>query len=255
MVEITARDISLFRVIGLGVANKEMIMSLLRDVFVIEISRHAFEKRVSILRADGYIISKKYVRIKKHGHKTLYSLTKKSVEVLAALGRPVEQLRYGLPSDPMALHELTITETLHSLVLDSAQALYKFRATDSAILKLCRKKRSREPIPDLRLELTFKDGHQIVINMEIDRGTIPSHRVGRRLRLLSDRKETILVLCSSKSRIAGLRKAYIDANIFHSEFIYFSLQEDFKHKGFQSTCLINMKGDTRYLNLHNQKKD
>ncbi len=246
MAEITKRDIKLFRVMALGVSNLEMIMSLLPDLFGIKISRYAIEKRLSLLRADGYIISRKYMRLKQHGHKTLYSLTKKAVVVLTSLGHPVERIRYGLPEDIMALHELAITETLHTIAMEASQGLYNFVSTDSTVLKQLRQKWSGDLIPDLHLELSFKDGRKTTVNVEIDMGTILLHKMRNRLRLLSAGDDLVLVLCKVESRIKGLREAYI----YKPELVYFVLQEDFNNGGFGNTRLMNINGEAMRLKLH-----
>jgi len=249
MAEITVRDISLLKVISFGVTELEMIISLLRGLAGIDISRCATEKRLSLLRADGYIVSRKYTRLKKHGKRTLYSLTKKSVDKLAFLGRRVEQIRYGLPADDMGLHELSITETLHALASESSQGLYKFRFTDSVVLRQVRKKGSRELIPDLYLELTFKDGRKTIINMEIDMGSIASQKMVDRVRELSEQEPLAVILCSSGSRINGLREACIKSYISRAEHVCFALQEDFKKGGFQRTSLININGESGHLKM------
>jgi hypothetical protein len=230
-------------------------MSFLNDAFGIKITKYAIEKRLSILRAGDYITSRKYSRINKHGHITLYSLTKKSVSVITCLGRPVEQIRYGLPEDLMALHELAVTQTLYALALESLQGLYEVKFEDSAVLKQRRKKGSRDLIPDLYLELTFKDGHKTIMNIEIDMGTIISHKMVNRLRKPSRTDVFTLIFCTSEPRINRLREECRKTYIYHPELVYFALQKDFRERGFRGTKVVSIKGESAYLTLYEEKND
>lgn len=220
------------------------------EIIGVQISRSALEKRISMLRRAGYINSRRYARTRKHGHIALYSITQKALAVLTATGYPIEQIRMGLPIDYMALHELLVTQTLHAIMSEVSRNIYKCTFLDAAIMKQLREKGSREPIPDLRLELRFLDGRETTINIEVDMGTILAVKMAKRLANLSNRKETIIMLCHSQVRIAHMRKACETIYINHSEVVFFALQDDFQQNGFQDTKLICIDGKIYYLTIN-----
>ena len=239
MAETTQRDLRIFKLLTLGVTTFDMLRSLLLDVFKIDITRTALEKRLSVLRSGGYIQSKKYKQIEKHGNITLYTLTVKSVSVLTWQGQLIENIRWGLPSDTMSHHELAGTKALHSIIRGAARGLYNFRFIDSSILKQQRKPRSKSEIVDLALKLNFNDGGMRDINLEIDRSTVLAHEMAKRLKSLSDKREIVIVLCRTSLRIDSLIKICRDR--FYSDFVLFALQNEFNESAFEKAIFKNLQ--------------
>lgn len=251
MVNLTRRDIDLFKVLALGVANFKMILSLLNNAYECAISETALLRRLSILHRAGYIATRKEPYRKRHGHFTIYALTKPAAQTLAELRYPNESIRIGMPAPYFVRHELNVTSVLHKIHLESSKGYYRYRFLDSSVLKQYRKKESRDPIPDLLLSLYFMNS-TVEMNIEVDLGTVLIPRMARRITDQADTPDFILIMCNGEARLQSLYEA-CSSSSYGNEKVLLVLLRDFLKGGFRHTGLRTTQDETVRLKLDNEE--
>jgi hypothetical protein len=250
MVNLTRRDIDLFKVLALGVANFKMILGLLNHAFNYGMSETALLRRLSILHRAGYIATRREPYRKRHGHFTIYALTKPAAQALAELSYPNESIRMDLPATYFVRHELNVTSVLHRIHRESSQGFYRYRFLDSSVLKQYRKKESRDPIPDLRVSLYFKKNPTIEMNIEVDLGTVLIPRMARRIADQADTSDFILIMCNGEPRLQSIHEA---CSSFTKDNVLLALLRDFLKGGFRHTGLRTIQDETVRLKLDNEE--
>jgi hypothetical protein len=251
MVNLTRRDIDLFKVLALGVANFKMILGLLNHAFNYGISETALLRRLSILHRAGYIATRKEPYRKRHGHFTIYALTKPAAQTLAELSYPNESIRMDLPAAYFVRHELNVSSVLHMIHRESSKGYYRYRFLDSSVLKQYRKKESRDPIPDLLVSLYFKNS-TVEMNIEVDLGTVLIPKMARRIADQSETSDFILIMCNGEPRLQSLHEA-CSSSSYVKDNILLVLLRDFLKGGFRHTGLRTIQDETVRLKLDNEE--
>ncbi|MGD0885902.1 MAG: hypothetical protein ABSA46_13715 [Thermodesulfovibrionales bacterium] len=245
MVNLTNRDIDILDASSLGAATFRMILNILKKAYGYTISKAALLGRLSILSRDGYIARRKEAFRKRHGCFTIYALTEKAAYVLAELGYPIEHMRIGLPSPFFVRHDLNVTSILHEIHLESYQNYYKYDFLDSLVLKQYREKASRDPIPDILVNLYFRK-RTVRMNIEVDLGKVLIPKMVRRIAIQSKTAEIILVMCHSETHLESLRKACHESR-YDGDNVLFALISNFEKEGFRNTDLITISDKTMRL--------
>ena len=252
MVNLTRRDIDLFKVLALGVANFKMILSLLNHVYNYGISETALLRRLSILHRAGYIATRREPYRKLHGHFTIYALTKSAAQILAEQSYPGECIRMDLPAAYFVRHEINVSSVLHRIHRESSKGHhYRYRFLDSSVLKQYRKKRSRDPIPDLLVNLYFKNS-TVDMNIEVDLGTVLIPKMARRIADQADTSDFIVIMCNCESRLQSLYEA-CSSSSYGKNNILFAHLRDFLKGGFRHTGLRTIQDETIRFKLDNEE--
>ena len=230
MVIITDRDINIFKVLSSGASDLTDIRRMLRDVYKTEVTPNALQKRLSLLKKDGYIQSRVYakknegIRVKKEGYENneseklmrsnipfaLYALTYLSIAVLAERGYDHNWIRACLPGPPFIKHDEMVREVVRAIKKEAARVGYSFGLVDELNLKrMASKYKSKENLPDLLVRLTLDIGSEQIVkryNLEIDNNTIsPSYMVDKVLR---SKRRTLIICNDSKTRMEAFLRAF-----------------------------------------------
>lgn len=233
MVIINDRDVNIFKVLSSGASDLTDIKRMLRDVYKTEVTPNALQKRLSLLKKDGYIQSRVYakknegIRIKKEGYENedsgnlirnnvpfaLYALTFLSIAVLVERGYDHNWIRACLPGPPFIKHDEMVREVVRAIKKEAARVGYSFGLVDELNLKrMARKYKSKENLPDLLVRLTLDVGSEQIVkryNLEIDNNTIsPSYMVDKVLR---SKRRTLIICNDSKSRMEAFLRAFKSA--------------------------------------------
>src|SRR4030043_2597 len=165
MVIITERDVNIFKVLSSGASDLTDIKRMLRDVYKTEVTPNALQKRLSLLKKDGYIQSRVYARrndgikIKKEGYEkqedeklnrsnvpfALYALTFLSIAVLVERGYDHNWIRACLPGPPFIKHDEMVREVVRAIKKEAARVGYSFGLVDELNLKrMARKYKSKK---------------------------------------------------------------------------------------------------------------
>ena len=251
MLNLTNRDIDLFKVMSLGVATYKMIIDLFNKAYSHAISDPALLRRLSMLRSAGYIESRKECYRKRSGHFTIYALTKTGAQAFAELGNSVESIRPGLPETDFLRHELNVTAVLHVIHIESSEGHYRYNFIDSSILKKYREKYSKDSIPDLQMTLRLKN-RNIELNLEVDLGPVLIPKMVGRIGDQTKTDRLILILCNSEARIQTLRTACYYAGFDNKDRLFFAGLGDFIKFGFLQTKLRSVDNQIAHLRLDDE---
>jgi len=231
----------------LGVATFEMIRSAL-NWFHHPSSRPALQGRLSALYRDKYIDRRRIPRCGNLPQVTIYALKISAARVLAEKDHQLESMRLGLPKPFFVKHEMSVTRFLHKVAEESLYGLYKYEYQDSNMLKKNRTKGTKTAVPDLRLTVMFRR-EIVIINIEIDLGTVLSSEMIARIAEQTRTGEMLLIVCTGKKRLANLKKACKTACFSGRYNVFFILLEDFVVGGFKDTALVNIDNKSIWMRL------
>jgi hypothetical protein len=238
---------------ALGIATFKMIKSLLNDAYGYAISEDALLRRLSILRRGGYIGTRKETYVGRHGRFTVYALTKTAARVLAEMSHyPIEQVRIGLPKPYFVRHELWVTNVLHEIEREIYKGHYKYSFVDSSVLKQCREKKSKAPIPDLKINLYRKSGDALTLFVEVDLGTVLTRKMVGRIQAHAKPGGRIVTVLCKKPRLHNLRCACDKSYFSGKGSVIFGELNEFCKNGFVDTTFMIFNGEPAHLNINNE---
>lgn len=242
----------MLKVLALGIATFKMIMILLNEVYGYGISETALMRRLSILCRAGYVATRKEPFRQRHGCFAVYALTKKSAQVLAELGYPLESIRMELPASFFVRHDLKVTAVLHVIHFESSKGHYKYNFIDSSVLKKYREKNSKDAIPDLQVTIRLKT-RNIDMNIEVDLGTVLIPKMVTRLADQTKFKRLVVILFDSAKRLQNLRDPCYRANFEGIGRLLFGELEDFLKYGFVQTRFRTVTNESSRLKLDDER--
>jgi len=243
-VQVTDRDIVIFRAMSLGVATLEMLVRLLA-IYGYSLTEGSLVTRLSSLFRAHMILRRKVTLSQREGSFKIYALSPAGAKELAALAYPKGPIRTGLPHQLLTRHELKVTSVVHTLERESKAGMYKYTYTDSDGLKRERR-RVHEPILDLLVTITMLNGKKHYGRIEVDLGTVPVHIMGKRLTYLSQ-TGSVTVLCASKTRQDILRD---HCRQHHLNQVFFAGLDQFIAHGYSGTVFVSTTGEEVFLNLN-----
>jgi len=237
-VAITERDINIFRFLSSGCATFTQIQNALKVIYKMPVSAVALRKRLSLLQAGGYIVSKKYYSENK-GY-VLYTLEEPAIDILVQNGYAVERIRWGLPHPAFAVHELAVTEIIRTIRRDAAKNLYDFSIFDEKVLKKIAP--DAKGYPDLIVKLVFNVAGKTIeksIAIEYDNGTQYAIDIVQKVRNI---KYPVIILSRTLDRIGVLKKVFLKAEEKLHNRVFFALLNEFYKAGLLNSEFTTVNG-------------
>jgi hypothetical protein len=237
-VAITERDLNIFRFLSSGCATFVQIQNALKTIYKMPISAGALRKRLSLLQAAGYIVSKKYYD-KNKGY-TLYTLEEPAIDELVRQGYAIERIRWGLPHPTFAVHELAITEIVRTIRREAAKQLYDFSIFDEKVLRKIAP--DAKSYPDLIVKLVFNIAGKRIeksLAIEYDNGTQYAIDVVQKIRNI---KYPVIILSKTSDRIDVLKRVFSKADEKLNNRVFFGLLTEFYKSGLLNTEFTTASG-------------
>lgn len=244
LVVVTDRDMDIFRMLSSGPAAFAQIKIFMEKIYRRKMTNDVLRKRLSKLKAGGYLDSRSYSSREFQGRFSLYALTALSVRQLVKAGYPAGSLRTRLPDDFALEHEMLVTDAVRAIKREGART-YEFQLTDKHVLReVFSDSKKNRVFPDLhvRLALDIKDKTVFrSFDIEIDDITVLPAKVIERA---AGFKKPFLILCTLAQRITALKRTFAAyGNPGMSEQVFFGMLQIFVERGFSGTDWINAKGE------------
>lgn len=238
MIQLTEKDVDIFRILSSGATAYMDIETLLERSYrytIIrgrkgdnetgkhkkrgfqgsnskETTRKGLKNRISELKAEGFILSRVYPRRDGPGIFALYVLTPLSMAVLIEHGYDSSWIRMNLPGNYSIAHDKMVTETVRAIKREGGRVGYNYAIIDEVRLKEMHGKSKADAIfPDLFARITLDVGSEEIIkryHIEIDNNTLRPEVIVEKVRKAAIKN---IILCTIMSRIESLRRAFIGA--------------------------------------------
>jgi hypothetical protein len=176
-----------------------------------DMNPNTFYLRISRLKKDDYVKSKRYGNVNNDEERALYAVGKRGFDFLVnELKLPKTYIRTTFPKKNEVEHEEHVVNVVKKLKSEAVSLGFRLEMMDENYLKRNKKgPKKKKYYPDVYIQMIFDAGDEFNLRsaaVEIDNGTMGTERMFRKARSIYQEMEWVsFILVPSEGRLDTLR--------------------------------------------------